>query len=182
MLTLAFRTRNSRKKNEFLYLKSYRQSCLRFFSSLSSQFTRQSQAELPTSLHLQSSATLGTGKATTHRDRLDKLEDKEIRRALDGRAGRRRRHDDSYAVTGPEGDEGSDDEEYEHGGAPRPMELDPTPSLSAASSNGAHVPSSTAVGSALQRNPDGSVVAPKIMLKSRGKKVCPLLSQLEAFL
>lgn len=124
---------------------------------------RQSQAALPTTLHLQSSATLGTGKATTHRDRLDKLEDKEIRRALDGRAGKRRRQDDSYAVTGPDVD--MDDEELEDD-APPPTQL-------SGPSNPPVTSVPPAVGSALQRNPDGSVVAPRIIPKSREKKVRP---------
>ncbi|KAF7365220.1 putative ATP-dependent RNA helicase PB1A10.06c [Mycena venus] len=120
----------------------------------------QSQAALPTTLHLQSSATLGTGKVTTHRDRLDKLEDKEIRRALDGRAGKRRRQDDSYAVTGPDEDM-DEDESNSEDDAPSPMQIGgpskPAPAVSAP----------PAVGSALQRNPDGSSVAPKIVAKSK---------------
>ncbi|KAJ6619426.1 P-loop containing nucleoside triphosphate hydrolase protein [Mycena sp. CBHHK59/15] len=121
----------------------------------------KSQAELPSTLHLQSSATLGTGKVTTHRDRLDKLEDKEIRRAFDGRAGKRRRQDDSYAVSGPEEDS---DEEIDPGdNTISDIRMDPPSSAPAAST-------SVAVGSALQRNPDGSAVAPKIVPKSHVKK------------
>ncbi|KAJ6508792.1 P-loop containing nucleoside triphosphate hydrolase protein [Mycena sanguinolenta] len=119
----------------------------------------QSQATLPTTLHLQSSATLGTGKATTHRDRLDKLEDKEIRRALDGRTGKRRRQDDTYTVTGP--DEHMEDDESS-------PEDDAFPSAPIAGPLSSPAPSVTpAVGSALQRNPDGTVVAPKIVPKSK---------------
>ncbi|KAJ7095872.1 P-loop containing nucleoside triphosphate hydrolase protein [Mycena belliarum] len=116
----------------------------------------QSQATLPSTVHLQSSATLGTGKAITHRDRLDKLEDKEIRRALDGRTGKRRRQDDSYAVTGPDGF--TDDEEIDQAHTPSPA------------STAKAVSAPAAVGSALQRNPDGSVVTPKLAVRSRGKK------------
>ncbi|KAJ7109727.1 P-loop containing nucleoside triphosphate hydrolase protein [Mycena crocata] len=120
----------------------------------------KSQAALPTTLHLQSSATLGTGKATTHRDRLDKLEDKEIRRALDGRTGKRRRQNDSYAVTGPDAEmEESDDQDD----AVSPPKTSGPSTLTAVSGP-------PAVGSALQRNPDGSVVAPKITSKARAKK------------
>ncbi|KAJ7250874.1 P-loop containing nucleoside triphosphate hydrolase protein [Mycena haematopus] len=119
----------------------------------------QSQATLPTTLHLQSSATLGTGKVTTHRDRLDKLEDKEVRRALDGRTRKRRRQDDSYAVVGPDEDMEDDESSPEDDASPsaqitRPANLPP-------------IPATPAVGSALQRNPDGSVVAPKIVPKSK---------------
>ncbi|KAJ7675833.1 P-loop containing nucleoside triphosphate hydrolase protein [Mycena polygramma] len=122
----------------------------------------QTQATLPTTVHLQSSATLGTGKAITHRDRLDKLEDKEIRRALDGRTGKRRRQDDSYAVTGPDGD--IDDED----GDENDSEDDASMQISGPSKPVASVPA--AVGSALQRNPDGTVVAPKIVPRSSKKK------------
>ncbi|KAJ7459856.1 P-loop containing nucleoside triphosphate hydrolase protein [Mycena latifolia] len=136
---------NSKKRkrlDKYIEKKIKKEERVLIFEKLS-----QSQASLPTTVHLQSSATLGTGKAITHRDRLDKLEDKEIRRALDGRTGKRRRQDDSYTVTGPDVD--TDDEELDQDDA---------------------VSASAAVGSALQRNPDGSVVAPKIVPKSRVKK------------
>jgi hypothetical protein len=136
--------------------------CYFFSRHLFSITRRQTQAALPTTLHLQSSATLGTGKVATHRDRLDKLEDKEIRRALDGRTGKRRRHDDSYAVTGPEAD--MDDQESD-------PEDDPFPPMQISGPSNPPRPSvPAAVGSALQRNPDGSLVAPKIVPRSHGKK------------
>ncbi|KAJ7175857.1 P-loop containing nucleoside triphosphate hydrolase protein [Mycena filopes] len=116
----------------------------------------QSQATLPSSLQLQSSATLGTGKAITHRDRLDKLEDKEIRRALDGRTGKRKRQDDSYAVVGandsPDDDTDGEDSASIQIGNPS------NPSVSSALAT---------VGSALQRNADGSIVPPKIVPRSK---------------
>ncbi|KAJ7044117.1 P-loop containing nucleoside triphosphate hydrolase protein [Mycena alexandri] len=116
----------------------------------------QSQATLPSSLQLQSSATLGTGKSTTHRDRLDKLEDKETRRALDGRTGKRKRQDDSYAVIGAE--ESSDDEINREDSALQ---------ISGPSSKPPTLSAPAGVGSALQRNPDGSVVAPKIVPRNK---------------
>ncbi|KAJ6559196.1 P-loop containing nucleoside triphosphate hydrolase protein [Mycena vulgaris] len=147
---------NSKKRkrlDKYIEKKLKKEERVLIFEKLS-----QSQATLPTTVHLQSSATLGTGKATTHRDRLDKLEDKEIRRALDGRTGKRKRQDDSYAVIGPDAD--TDDEELDRDDALSPMQI-PGPST---------VPVPAAVGSALQRNSDGSVVAPRIVPKSREKK------------
>ncbi|CUA67605.1 Putative ATP-dependent RNA helicase PB1A10,06c [Schizosaccharomyces pombe 972h-] [Rhizoctonia solani] len=43
-----------------------------------------SQSDFPTSLHLGSSATLGTGKIISHAERLDKSEDLAVRKSLDG--------------------------------------------------------------------------------------------------
>lgn len=43
----------------------------------------QSQAQLPSTLQLQSSATLGSGKTSSHKEQLDKLEDKQVRRTID---------------------------------------------------------------------------------------------------
>ncbi|KAJ7644132.1 P-loop containing nucleoside triphosphate hydrolase protein [Roridomyces roridus] len=142
---------NAKKRkrlDKYIEKKLKKEERLVIFEKLS-----QSQATLPTTLHLQSSATLGTGKSATHQDRLDKLEDKEIRRALDGRAGqRRRRQEDSYAVTGPDLD--MDDDEPDDEPVAGPSSL----------------PKASAVGSALQRNPDGTVVAPKVVPRSQGKK------------
>ncbi|KAJ7069790.1 P-loop containing nucleoside triphosphate hydrolase protein [Mycena amicta] len=120
----------------------------------------KSQATLPTSLHLQSSSTLGTGKATTHGDHIAKSEDQQVRRALEGDTGRRRRHNDSFTVVDPDSD--SDD----------PIDVDDIRALptSAAHTNTVSVlVEPSAVGSALQRNPDGSSVAPRIVAKSQKK-------------
>ncbi|KAJ7212117.1 P-loop containing nucleoside triphosphate hydrolase protein [Mycena pura] len=129
----------------------------------------RSQAVLPTSLRLQSSSTLGTGKVTTHRERFDKLEDKEVRRAFDGRAGNRRRQD-SYAVTGPDLDTDDDemDRQDDASFASGPSNV---PIISQNGPSSAPVVSApAAVGSALQRNPDGSVVAPRVVPISKEKK------------
>ncbi|KAJ7780656.1 P-loop containing nucleoside triphosphate hydrolase protein [Mycena maculata] len=151
---------NSKKRkrlDKYIEKKLRKEERVLIFEKLS-----QSQAALPTTLHLQSSATLGTGKATTHRDRLDKLEDKEIRRALDGRTGKRRRQDDSYAVTGPDVDTDDDEQEDDEDTSP--------PMQTGGPSNPSVTSAPPAIGSALRCNPDGSVVAPKIVPKSRGKK------------
>lgn len=144
-------------------------------------FLSQTQAELPSSIHLQSSSSLGTGKVTTHLERLERLEDKEVRRALDGRAGKRKRHDDIYAVTVPDDEDSEDNEMIADVGRGRPSPAKESstgeskekhlPEVASASAIKFAAPAPSAVGSALQRNPDGSVIAPKIRLKNNTKKV-----------
>ncbi|KAG5648122.1 hypothetical protein DXG03_006076 [Asterophora parasitica] len=141
----------------------------------------QTQAEIPSSLHLQTSSSLGTGKASTHQENFDRLEDKEVRRALDGRAGKRKRNDDVYAVLQADGED-SDEEDTDLAcdadfdkdslsrNSTKPRETAAViihdtgvqPVFPAAST-------SSAVGSALKRNPDGTVSAPKVRQKPKGK-------------
>ncbi|KAF8976944.1 hypothetical protein BDQ17DRAFT_1440885 [Cyathus striatus] len=68
----------------------------------------KTQASLPSSL-LQSSSTLGTGRLATHEELQARSEDKDVKRALDGRLGKRKRHRDAYDVSGPLDDNDSDD-------------------------------------------------------------------------
>ncbi|KAF7314366.1 hypothetical protein MKEN_00909300 [Mycena kentingensis (nom. inval.)] len=133
----------------------------------------QSQASLPTTLHLQSSSTLGTGKATSHSEQLAKYEDKDIRRALDGNSGRRRRNRESFAVVERDSASGSDsdnpievDDDEDQPAAPRIDSLAPLPTPSVSS---AHPVAPGLVGGALKRNADGSVVAPRIAPKLQKK-------------
>ncbi len=149
--------------------------------------TRKSQAQASEALNLQSSATLGTGKASTHQHRLNRLEDQEVRRALDGRSTTSKRHHRNdhplAALSNSEDDvvedshagrmyvdrlEDSADEEDVPEGTSRanPVvivdsgfsttaepqeEIGPITSLSPPT-----------VGSALKRNADGTVAAPRI--------------------
>ncbi|KAG6843905.1 hypothetical protein H0H87_011894 [Tephrocybe sp. NHM501043] len=142
----------------------------------------QTQAEIPSSLYLQTSASLGTGKATTHQERFERLEDKEIRRALDGRSGKRKRGDDTYTVVNAnDEDEDSEDEMLDHGSdegqaSPSmketkefPVERPPAPIVVESSSAPPVASTSSIVGSALKRNADGTIVAPKIRSKSKNK-------------
>jgi ATP-dependent RNA helicase DHX37/DHR1 len=115
--------------------------------------SRQTQAELPTTLHLQSSATLGTGKPFTHQERFDQLEDKEVRRALDGRRGKRKRHDSTFNVDGP------DDEDDE-------LNLDVIDAILDASDPPT---ATTTVGGALRRNADD--VVPPVQKKAKNNHV-----------
>ena len=141
----------------------------------------QTQAEIPSSLQLQSSGSLGTGRAATHQDRLDRLEDKQVRRAMDGRAGKRKRHDDFNAVTHADEDSCSDDHLLEATESSRPpanksenvgLHLEPS-TMKSASVVVNHQPVVSAppvVGSALQRNADGTLIMPKVR-ERKGKKV-----------
>jgi HrpA-like RNA helicase len=67
-------------------------------------------------LHLQSSSTLGTGKVSTNKERLDKLEDKETRRAINGRRGKRKRNTDRFDILQADNDD-DEDEGLEIGGS-----------------------------------------------------------------
>lgn len=144
-----------------------------------------SQAQLPTTINLKSSATLGTGKSSTTKQRLDKLEDKEVRRALDGRTGngKRRRQNDIYEVVGAMGSGSDEDEDGDdEGGKTMDMHVDgdgdgdekrtqtAQKQVIVVDSTSQPVASTSTVGSALQRNPDGSIVAPKIK-RLKGRKV-----------
>ncbi|KAJ4482133.1 P-loop containing nucleoside triphosphate hydrolase protein [Lentinula aciculospora] len=120
----------------------------------------QSQAQLPSSIHLQSSSTLGTGKSITHQDLLDRQENKEIRRAIEGRSGKRKRHEGLYGIIEADADE--DSTEDEKGSSIEAGEMaEHSPKPPAAQS---------VVGSALARNPDGTVIAPKLRARSQSKK------------
>ncbi|KNZ81277.1 Putative ATP-dependent RNA helicase PB1A10.06c [Termitomyces sp. J132] len=139
----------------------------------------QTQAEVPSSLHLQTSSSLGTGKVSTHQERLERLEDKQVRRALDGHLGKRKRRGDTYTVIGAN-DEGTDSEEDEllHGGkevrtsvkeSEESLTRGPTATVVGVSTVSSAPPTPSVVGSALRRNPDGTMMAPKSRQKSNGK-------------
>ncbi|EIW80970.1 P-loop containing nucleoside triphosphate hydrolase protein [Coniophora puteana RWD-64-598 SS2] len=127
--------------------------------------------EQTSSLNLQSSSTLGTGKASTNQVRLDKAEDREVRKALDGRTNRRRRQPDfSYHAAVSSESEGesmegiSDAEDKELTREVVVVDATTGPSTS-------RVVSSAAIGSALRRNADGTVATPKIVpKKTKGVK------------
>ncbi|KAF8073607.1 P-loop containing nucleoside triphosphate hydrolase protein [Lyophyllum atratum] len=141
----------------------------------------QTQAEIPSSSHLQTSSSLGTGKVSTHQERSERLEDKEVRRALDGRAGKRKRNDDIYAVVHVDEKDSDREDEYllasagEGETSSRRKErssagTEEAPSLTIQTITMQAIAStSSAVGSALKRNSDGTVAAPKVRQKTKGK-------------
>ncbi|KAI0768467.1 P-loop containing nucleoside triphosphate hydrolase protein [Trametes elegans] len=147
----------------------------------------KSQVQGSAALNLQSSATLGTGKASTHRNRLEKEEDLEVKRAMDGRAnkGKRRRLNeplipligdsddsdvdlkDTKMDVGARSDSVHEDEDVQEGmSRSKPVVIVDsgfsTTVQSPETDHPAPAPSNIAVGSALRHNPDGTVVAPKI--------------------
>ncbi|KAI1797707.1 P-loop containing nucleoside triphosphate hydrolase protein [Ganoderma leucocontextum] len=174
---------NSKKKkrlDKYIEKKLKQEERLTLLEKLS-----KSQAQASSALNLQSSATLGTGKATTHQHRLHQLEDKEVRRALDGRPckGKRRRNTNLTLAGVSDDDEGDaddvqmdvdvpgrkddEDEDVQEGmSRSRPVVIvdsgfstaiqSPEPVASPLP------PTLAAVGGALKRNADGSVAAPRI--------------------
>ena len=139
---------------------------------------------------LYSSASLGTGKLSTHQQLQEKAEDRDIRKAFIGLSGKRKRHQDHFHIHGPD----EDDDVSEVESHPQKLEgglleqnaetlaeqvsnavvsqVDPIQSQSKAH----NLP--VVVGSALQRNPDGSAVAPKIYAKS--KKQVPFFNKMHS--
>ncbi|KAG2155816.1 P-loop containing nucleoside triphosphate hydrolase protein [Suillus bovinus] len=137
----------------------------------------QTQAQT-SSLDLQSSSTLGTGATSTARERQDKLEDKEVRRAMEGHPNKRRRRHNDFTIHEYGDSEGESDamddfvetadqtpQHDEHEGPVTKEFFDPT----LASTVSQPALSTFAVGGALKRNPDGSVVAPLVVNKKNGK-------------
>lgn len=147
---------------------------------------------MDTAVHLQSSATLGTGRAFTHKERMEVSEDREVRRAMDGRTeNRKRKRNPGVAFHGEAGDDSEDD--FEGGGSADiengTVEVESTSMIEDGKSRSRPivvvdsgfttttveelpVPALPEVGSALHRNPDGSVVAPRVVKrKPKGANV-----------
>ncbi|KIO20952.1 hypothetical protein M407DRAFT_10632 [Tulasnella calospora MUT 4182] len=125
-------------------------------------------------LQLQSSSTLGSAKPMTHLQRLAIAEDQEVRRAVDTRGGRqKRRRGRPMPVADEDLSSGSDSSL--NGDISSEMEEDESPWGGIADSDDdqmndlipetapapASISSPPQVGSALRRNPDGSVITPK---------------------
>ncbi|KAF8908975.1 P-loop containing nucleoside triphosphate hydrolase protein [Gymnopilus junonius] len=135
----------------------------------------KTQASVPLTV-LQSSATLGTGKPLTHQEQQDRDEDALVCKSLLGQTGKRKRHQDNYDVV--ENNSEIDEEEdvgVVNDDAPKfqfaPQDKEEVV-VKDTSTTPSEKPSHTqlSVGSALQRNPDGSIVQPKFRSKSKGKQ------------
>jgi len=137
----------------------------------------KSQATMPSSA-LQSSSTLGTGRPLTHIELHEKAEDQLVKKSLLGQTGKRKRHQDVFAVQDHEEDsylDGEDDKpevSREHPLERSPLILE----YEGVTNNAAESrptlmtqEKSIVVGSALQRNPDGSLVAPKVRKRTKSK-------------
>ncbi|KAL5520124.1 hypothetical protein ACEPAG_1784 [Sanghuangporus baumii] len=156
----------------------------------------QTQAQLPTLLHLQPSSTLGSRKAKTHEDLQSKQEDKEIRRLIEGRTKGRRRRRNQFSGMDLNTDDGSVDDESEnadHENEEEGLQEEPGSSESSpiiirdegtAMSNlnrKQEVSADVTVGSALRRKKDGTVQelsivkrhakGPRTSFKAWGKRI-----------
>ncbi|KAK1229881.1 putative ATP-dependent RNA helicase DHR1 [Marasmius sp. AFHP31] len=151
---------NSKKKkrlDKYIEKKLKKEERVQLFEKLS-----QSQAQIPSSLQLVSSATLGTGKPSTHQEVTEKLEDQEVRRAFDGRAGKRKRHDQAFDVIDEsDGEEDSSLDEREDEDSSR---LDRITTAIAVKNDKT---SEAAVGSALKRDAHGNTLAPTVRSASQ---------------
>jgi len=110
---------------------------------------------------------------------MDALEDKEVRRAMEGCTGKRKRRASAYETIVLDDEDGQDEEmagsevsetAFSAGGKDLNM-LKETVFLNFEPSVSVEPSAVAAVGSALQRNPDGSVIAPRVRQKTEGKKV-----------
>ncbi|KAF8895535.1 P-loop containing nucleoside triphosphate hydrolase protein [Infundibulicybe gibba] len=130
----------------------------------------QSQAELPTTLHLHSSSTLGTGRVTDHHERRAREEDKEVRRALDGRNNKRKRQDDSFAVTIPDDEDESDDGAMSLKQAhfrENKEEMSAQEDEPSTTPGNALLDKKSSIGSALQKNLNGTAMVTKMATKKQ---------------
>ncbi|KIO06158.1 hypothetical protein M404DRAFT_15215 [Pisolithus tinctorius Marx 270] len=148
-------SKKKKRMEKYIDKKLRQEERLQLFEKLA-----QTQATMP-SLELHSSSTLGTGKVTSNRKRLDKAEDLQVRRTMDGRTGKRRRRITDYS--GADSDSGDSELDDRIGGgidAPSPKTTR-TPVVSPPS----------IVGGALKRNADGTVVQPRVVKKEKGNKL-----------
>lgn len=139
---------------------------------------------MPSALQLQSSSTLGSGRALSAQERLEKTEDKDVRRAISSRQRRGGYLADTAEKDGDNEDIDDTQDVYSEGDTIRDdkgtsardqvvvVYLTPTETRKQ------DVPAEIVVGGALQRNTDGSIVNPRIMKKKNSTGVCfvsPLL-------
>ncbi|KAJ3556480.1 hypothetical protein NM688_g2004 [Phlebia brevispora] len=173
---------NSKKKKrleKYIEKKLKQEERVVLFEKLS-----KTQAQLPNALSLASSATLGTGRAITHKELVEREEHHEVKRTMHGRshAGKRKRSALTYDSPVDEyaSDDAREDSEKDFDGAMAVESREPesTPGSSRANpvvlvdsgfSTKVEVPTpvTTMVGSALQRNADGTVVAPRVVKKKK---------------
>ena len=126
---------------------------------------------MPSTLQLQSSSTLGPGRTLTAQEKLEKTEDKEVFRAIYSRQtsgrfdGEIEESDEGEEVLANTQDVHSerDTTQYGEGTSPRgPVVIVDSTSTATRKKD---VADDAVVGSALQRNVDGSIVKPRIMKK-----------------
>ncbi|KDQ11408.1 hypothetical protein BOTBODRAFT_177247 [Botryobasidium botryosum FD-172 SS1] len=174
-------SKKKRRLDKYIDKKLKKEERVVIFQKLS-----ESQAQVSNSLSLHSSSMLGSGKLLSNAERLSRDEDKQLRRALESKGGKRRRSGASALVPERDLESSGEDEDIDEKGASKasnsraelatdtqeeeseeddlvaePVKPLPTIDTKAAGTTPA------AVGSALRRNPDGSVVAPRIVPRKR---------------
>ena len=139
----------------------------RLYSPLSDDTLGKSRAEL-SSLNLKSSATLDTGRTSSHKEILGRQEDKEVRRSS------------KKAKLEPMIDEDSGDEDYSllleptkpSRASPEEQTSQRTPDIRSVIEDTKAGVTPASVGSVLRKNADGSVAAPKLLPKrNKGSKI-----------
>lgn len=137
-------------------------------------FHSKSQAQISNTLELHSSSTLGTGTASTHRRRLEKLEHRHTRLSIDNEyiIDRQSESENSEAEGNSDVGSGSDltVDKYEPGIDNDVETLTPEPF--AVVDNGGATARTHTVGSALRSGADGSKESPRTLAKKRGQSVC----------
>jgi ATP-dependent RNA helicase DHX37/DHR1 len=131
---------------------------------------------LPSTLQLQSSSTLGAGRTFTAQERLEKTEDKDVWRAIhsrqtSGRFANIAESDEDEEVVDKTQDVHSERDTIEDGEGTSPRGQVVIINSASTASRKQDVPADVVVGSALQRNADGTIVKPRIM-KKKGTSVC----------
>ena len=138
------------------------------------------QAELPSTLALQSSSTLGSGKTSSAQERLENIEDQEVRHAIRSRQRKGGRFADIAESDSDEENNAhnfhSEHDQDQQGGedaSPRGQTVVLDSASIAARRRDVSV--DVVIGSALQRNVDGSIMKPRIMKKrDKNTSVCPI--------
>ncbi|KAH8114512.1 P-loop containing nucleoside triphosphate hydrolase protein, partial [Phellopilus nigrolimitatus] len=169
-----FTSKKKRRLEKYIDKKLKKEERVQIFEKLA-----ETQAQLPSTLQLQSSSTLGSRKVQTNEELQAKLEDKQIRRAMEGRVkGKRRRQNNAYSgIDRVSEDDEDEDIEMKEDLAPESgfsrsfpvIVRDEEPAI--APSKPALVVKDMAVGGALRKNADGTVSAPKVVnRKPRGHR------------
>ncbi|KAL4251928.1 hypothetical protein ABKN59_002637 [Abortiporus biennis] len=181
---------NSKKKKrleKYIEKKLKQEERVVLFEKLS-----KTQASLPSALDLQSSSTLGTGYAKTHKERIDKEEDKTLRKTITGVStgkGKRKRGGQAYTSGATDSEEEDFDKEegvrvseesydnveetQEELGKTRskPVVVVDSGFSTVDLTLQPNVTKIEEAGSALRRNADGSIAAPRIsQRKPKGTK------------
>ncbi|KAG1780475.1 hypothetical protein EV702DRAFT_1276324 [Suillus placidus] len=107
------------------------------------------------SLDLQSSSTLSTGATSTAQERQEKLEDKEVRRAIEAQPNKCRRRHNDFTVHEHGADQTLEQHDEHEGPGPVTKEFFADPPTASTVLQPAL--STFTVGGALKRNSDGSV-------------------------